>query len=141
MKFCEECLKEINHNNDHQMIKYPNEYNQEFHKLINEYILNNKNKIINNNDLYFYEQTLNLYEKEKTIFLEQLEIIKNNYINKINSKIQDIKNLLDKFKQKENILNTNDSLLKKYFDSYINDKKENIVNEISDNYKNINEPQ
>ena len=139
MKFCEECLKEINHNNDHQMIKYPNEYNQEFHKLINEYILNNKNKIINNNDLYFYEQTLNLYEKEKTIFLEQLEIIKNNYINKINSKIQDIKNLIDKFKQKENILNTNDLLLKKYFDSYINDKKENIVNEISDNNKNINE--
>ena len=47
--------------------------------------------------------------------------------------------MIDKFKQKENILNTNDSILKKYFDSYINDKKENIVNEISDNNKNINE--
>ena len=139
-KYCQECLKEIAHNTKHQTIKYPNECNQEFQKLINEYILNNKNKIINNKDLYYYEQAINLYEKEKNIFLEHLEIIKNNYINKINLKIQDIKNIIDKLKQKEKYLNINDSLLKKYFDSYKEDKKENILNEISGNNNNINDP-
>ena len=139
-KYCQDCLKEITHNTKHQTINYPNECNQEFQKLINEYILNNKNKIINNKDLYYYEQAINLYEKEKNIFLEQLEIIKNNYINKINLKIQDIKNIIDKLKQKEKYLNINDSLLKKYFDSYKEDKKENILNEINGNNNNINDP-
>ena len=143
LKYCEECIKEINHNKEHQMIKYPNENNKNLQKAINEYMLNHKNKIINNNDILYNEQKIILYEKEKKIFMEQLDIIKNNYINKINTKIQDIKNIIDKFKEKQKDINKYDSLLKKYFERYMKgnkeNEKENILNEININNKYNND--
>ena len=125
------------------MIKYPNENNKNLQKAINEYMLNHKNKIINNNDILYNEQKIILYEKEKKIFMEQLDIIKNNYINKINTKIQDIKNIIDKFKEKQKDINKYDSLLKKYFERYMKgnkeNEKENILNEININNKYNND--
>jgi len=143
LKYCEECLKEINHNKEHQIIKYPNEKNQNLQKAINEYMLNYKNKIINNNDILYNEQKIILYEKEKKIFLEQLDIVKNNYINKINTKVQDIKNIIDKFKKKQENINKYDSLLKNYFERYMKgnkeNEKENILNDININNKYNND--
>ena len=148
LKYCMECLKDTPHDQNHQIIKYPTEYNKEFQQLINEYIINIKNGQKSESDLSYYEQKINLYEKEKDIFLKNIDIIKNNYIIKINSKIEDIKNIINKITEKYNYINKYNTLLKDYLDIYtknineFNDenKKNEIQKDINTYNKYINDP-
>ena len=155
LKYCNECLKDINdhheYNNNgndkedknHKMIKYPNEYNSQFQKLINEYMLNIKNNNKSNDDINYYEQKINMYENEKNIFLLKLDLIKYNYINKINSKVGEIKDIIIKINEKKSYLNKYNNLLKDYLNLYNKNldefkrKNNEIINEINIHYKYI----
>ena len=144
LKYCPECLKDFNGNhNNHQLVKYPDEYNSQFQKLINEYISNMKNNNRSDDDINYYEQKINMYENEKNIFLLKLDLIKFNYINKINSKIEEIKDIIMKINEKKNYLNKYNTLLKEYLNLYntntdeFKNKNNEIINEINTHYKYI----
>lgn len=144
MKYCTECLKDINENhNNHQLIKYPDEYNSQFQKLVNEYISNMKNNNRSDDDINYYEQKINMYENEKNIFLLKLDLIKFNYINKLNSKIEEIKDIIMKLNEKKNYISKYNNLLKEYLNLYntnseeFKDKNNEIINEINTHYKYI----
>ena len=147
LKYCIKCLEDISHDENHQIIKYPTEYDKEFYQIINEYILNIKNGQKIENYISYYEQKINLYQKEKDIFLKNIELFKNNYINKINSKIEDIKNIMNKIIEKNNYINKYNILLKEYLDIYnknINEfknekKKIEITKEINTYDNHIND--
>ena len=141
---CTECLKDINENhNNHQLIKYPDEYNSQFQKLVNEYISNMKNNNRSDDDINYYEQKINMYENEKNIFLLKLDLIKFNYINKLNSKIEEIKDIIMKLNEKKNYISKYNNLLKEYLNLYntnseeFKDKNNEIINEINTHYKYI----
>ena len=144
LKYCNECLKDINENhNNHQLIKYPDEYNSQFQKLVNEYISNMKNNNRSDDDINYYEQKINMYENEKNIFLLKLDLIKFNYINKLNSKIEEIKDIIMKLNEKKNYISKYNNLLKEYLNLYntnseeFKEKNNEIINEINTHYKYI----
>ena len=127
--------------NNHKMIKYPNEYNSQFQKLINEYILNIKNNNKSDDDINYYEQKIDMYENEKNIFLLKLDLIKYNYINKLNLKIEEIKDIIMKINEKKNYLSKYNNLLKEFLNLYntnlddFKGKNNEIINEINNHYK------
>ena len=143
-KYCNECLKGHNNGGDeHQMVKYPNEYNSQFQKLINEYILNMKNNNKSNDDISYYEQKINMYENEKNVFLLKLDLIKYNFINKLNSKIEEIKDIITKINEKKDYINKYSNLLKEYLNLYnknsdeFKGKNDEIINGINTHYQYI----
>ena len=128
-EFCEECLN--NHYNEHNLIDY---INNDYYRL-KELILkkrenNNKNNILQNY-LNNFEQKIKMYKLEEEIFISEINRIANNYIIDIESKISEIKALIDKIKNEQNVIIENNKIIAEYFNYFYKQNNENNINNIN----------
>ena len=138
--YCEECM--INHANTHNLIDYCYINYNKFKELLSEKNeINNRNNVLQNyiND---FEQKIKNYTLEKDIFISEINKIANNYINNLESQINEINDSLKKIKEEQNKLIEKNNLLNDYFNityklNIEKIKDNNISEEFPSNIKKI----
>ena len=122
-EYCDICYE--NHFGDHKIIHYTNVNYLELKQL-----LLIKNSIKEKNYLlqdYIdnCEQNIKSYNSEKDLIIKEFNKIINNYINDIELKIEEIKNIVEEIKKKQDTFNYNNNLINQYLELYYKSNSEN----------------
>ncbi len=129
-EFCEECLN--NHKEkEHNIIDYLINNNIKLRELISKKNSNNEKNNVLEKNLNNLEQKIKSYKLEEQIFISEINKIANDYIINIESKINDIKIIMEKIKNEQNTIIENNKILNEQFNLFYKLNKEN--NNIDEN--------
>ena len=122
-ELCEECL--INHNfNEHNIIDYSMNNNIKLKEIISKIKTNNDKSNTLQSNLNDLEQKIKSYKLEEEIFISEINKTANNYINYIESEINEINIIINKIKNEQNIIIENNKILNEYFNLFYKLEKE-----------------
>ena len=123
---CEVCLN--NHFNEHNLIDYSIIDIIKFKELLNQKKENDNKSDILQYSLDNIEQIIKSYKLEKDLFIIEINKIANNYINEIESKINEINMIVNRIKNEQNIIFENKQKINEYLIKFSRNYIENNNN-------------